>query len=250
MIAASAMDEPITPPSPPPLPYARRPRPSAAGWMVVLSLAMAIGLAAGAGVWYLRQQTRSLSADWSAVQNNSGPSVRRLQVPPRPDGRIPSSASSSDRTHQARCAANLTRIAAALQAYANRHDWRYPDRLEDLVQAGLLSPDALSCPADAGGDGSPSYVYTARGLTFPLDPDTILLHERSASHHPGEAPAVEGGMHVLLASGRAKFMPAHEAEPLLAAASRPGPLTLPATRPDSDATARSVSPDAQRVDSQ
>ena len=47
----------------------------------------------------------------------------------------------------AKCTMRLQHIAAALQAWANRHDWQLPDRLEDLVAAGLLNRGELVCPA-------------------------------------------------------------------------------------------------------
>jgi hypothetical protein len=200
-----------------------------------MSLALAVGLLFGAGLWYLRK-AHTAAAARSTVQQRSAPPVARLRVSPRTGGAPGSAAPSSDRAHRARCAANFRLIASALQSYANGHDWRYPDRLEDLVQAGLLPADALACPADAaGGDGSPSYVYTGKRLTFPLDPDAVLLHERSAPHDAGDARAAENGMHVLMADGRVRLIPAREAGPLLAAApansAHSAPVPAPATRP-------------------
>lgn len=225
------MDVPTPPPSPPPLQYAAPPRrPSASAWLVVLSLAVAVGLALGAGLWYLRRVARVTATGPVTVLPTPGspspwtrtPNVREFPVLP--------SLSASGRAHRARCAENLRRIASALQSYANAHDWQYPDRLEDLVAAGLLPADALACPADeSADDGSTSYLYTGKGLTFPLAPDVILLHERSPSRHAGEDDSAEGGMHVLLADGRARFVPESEAAPLLAAAASASsvPLTLP-----------------------
>jgi hypothetical protein len=229
---------------PTPLPYAAPPpRPAATARVVLAAVAVALMLALGIGAWHLLHRTRYTTSATTIVRLQDGPGVPWNQYRALA-GPVPPSLSTTERVERTRCADNLRRIAAALQSYANAHDWRYPDRLEDLVEAGLLPSDVLACPSE----GQSSYVYTARGLTFPLDADTVLLHERSATSHQDEGDDPEAGLHVLRADGRSRFLPAREAGPLFAAGDRPGPLTLPTTRPHTDATASSGSPDAQHMD--
>src|SRR5688500_3018948 len=221
-----AKDE--VPPIPTPLPYAAPPprRPVAVRLVLVLVL-VAVMLTVGAFAWHALRRSRYSSKGWVTVRAMPGPEAPS-GLPGAPGLSLLPSLSTAERRPRTRCADNLRRIAAALQSYANAHDWRYPDRLEELVESGLLAPEVLACPAE----GQPPYAYAGRGLTFPLDPDTVLLHERSATSHlhdDGDTP--EPGLHVLLADGRTRFLPARQAAPLLAAADRPGPLTLPTTRP-------------------
>jgi hypothetical protein len=220
-----AKADPPTPP--PPLPYAAPPpRHAAGGRIVIAAVAVALGLTLGIGAWRLMHRTRYTTNSWVTVRATPAPAAP--WGTPRPPGlSVPPSLSATERLNRTRCADNLRRIASALQSYANAHEWRYPDRLEDLVEAGLLPPEVLACPAEGGS----SYVYTARGLTFPLDADTVLLHEGSAtSHVQDEGITPEAGLHVLLADGRTRFLLAREAGALFAASDRPGPLMLPTTR--------------------
>ena len=241
------MEETDSPTPPPPLPYAAPPpRRAASGRIVVASVAVALGLAFGIGGWGLLNRTRYTANSWVTVRATPAPAAPG-GVFREPGFPVLPSLSTTERLNRTRCADNLRRIASALQSYANAHEWHYPDRLEDLVEAGLLPAEILTCPAEERS----SYVYTAGGLTFPLDADTVLLHERSATTHmQDEGAAPEAGLHVLLADGRTRFLPAREAGPLLATSDRSGPLMLPTTQPHTaDATASSGTADTQQVGS-
>ena len=134
------------------------------------------------------------------------------------------------RAELARCAMRLQHIAAALQAWANRHDWRLPDRLEDLVAAGLLDRGDLVCPAGDSGTGSAAesaaYRYVGRGLKTPVAPDTVVVYEPPL--HVGGL-----GMNVLFGDGGVRLLTGDDATRLSARAEsgrvpvRYSPTTVP-----------------------
>jgi prepilin-type processing-associated H-X9-DG protein len=150
------------------------------------------------------------------------------------------------RVEEAQCATNLRHIAAALQAWANRHDWHLPDRLEDLVAAGLLDPQDLVCPTadalpsfesftpDESVNGPPTtlpasvrstYVYLGKGLTTPAGFDTVVLYE-PPRHFGGVA------MNVLFGDGSVRVLTGDDGRRLAASvATGRRPVEFPAERP-------------------
>ncbi len=150
-----------------------------------------------------------------------------LSVGPQGRSASPVDGSASyPRSDEPRCAANLQRVAAALQAWANQHDWTLPARLPDLVDAGLLDPAHLICPADgpAGTGASPgatSYLYTGAGLRTPVREDVVVAYE-PARHFGGV------GMHALMGDGSVRLLVGDDAQRLIAAAeSGQRPLRIP-----------------------
>jgi len=165
------------------------------------------------------------------------------------------------RIEAAQSATNLQHVAAALQAWANRHDWRLPDRLEDLVAAGLLDSRDLACPtADAlpsfdsfAGPDEPAgaaaaatrpaaavrstYVYLGGGLTTPAGFDTVVLYE-PPRHFGGTAMNVlfgDGSVRVLTGDDgrRLAALAATGRRPVEFPADRAGPAGAAATKPAS-----------------
>lgn len=73
--------------------------------------------------------------------------------------------------------ANLRAIGMGCLLYANDHQGRFPETLEQLVQQDLL-PHQLRSPRDPAEDGEePSYILI-RGQTSSAPPQNVLAHER------------------------------------------------------------------------
>lgn len=118
------------------------------------------------------------------------------------------------------CPTHFKKVDAALKAYANAHDGKFPDGLDALVAAGLLTADQLIC--DAGREtkavgtsnaeiaehvrqpGHCSYVYAGKGLTTQSPPECVLVYEPLDAHK-------QPGMSVLFADGRVQSIGARQA---------------------------------------
>ena len=72
------------------------------------------------------------------------------------------------------CDEGLRIIGRALVAYQKSSQGQNPVRLEVLVEADLVSPWALVCPAGPFGVGECSYVYRGGDLSI-LTPDKMVV---------------------------------------------------------------------------
>lgn len=247
-----------------PLHYGTADAPRRAGrWWFVLAVLLAGAVSFG-GVWAVfeyraRRPTGAVQMSPPAGQSGLPPLTGPLPSGVSP-GLAPAQVASPydarpGQIEAAGCATNLRHVAAALQAWANRHDWRLPDRLEDLVAAGLLDPKDLLCPtaeslpsfdsftafgepgvagepagAGAGPTTGPAgarstYVYLGQGLTTPAGFDTVVLYE-PPRHFGGVA------MNVLFGDGSVRMLTGDDGRRLIAlAASGQRPVEFPADRP-------------------
>ncbi|UCG15443.1 MAG: hypothetical protein JSV19_09105 [Phycisphaerales bacterium] len=90
----------------------------------------------------------------------------------------------------------LKQIGTACIAYAiDNEEQRYPGSLQELLEAGVLTPEARQLLS--GRPGAVSYVYI-HGQTMGGDPQNVLAYERLKE---GE------GTHVCFADGRVEWMP-------------------------------------------
>jgi len=120
----------------------------------------------------------------------------------------------------AKCSSNLMQLGRGILLYANAHDDRLPDSLEELVlpENGCdLAAGVLVCPATATlsfrgpatrGNLKPipcSYVYYGRGLRLPLPGNRPLAAELMANH-AGKI------MNILFADGHVLSLSPQEAE--------------------------------------
>lgn len=67
-------------------------------------------------------------------------------------------------------------MMALIVLYAGAHAGQYPATLGDLAKQGNIDPSGLSMPLDG------SYIYLGNGLREPVDPKTLILHERLGLH--------------------------------------------------------------------
>jgi hypothetical protein len=126
------------------------------------------------------------------------------------------------------CAANLKRIAGAVDLYAYSNAGAYPDSLSRLMAAQSLPSDALVCPA---GEATPapgataqaradallkgrhsSYFYVGKGLNKRSGPGSgvaaVVAYEPPGHH--------SDGIHVLFSDGRIAFVPQPQAKQIIA----------------------------------
>lgn len=121
------------------------------------------------------------------------------------------------------CNSAMRDIGQALMLYANEHDGRYPDRLDELVAGDYLAdPVHICCPTHrvlniSSGEGDAhselrctrSFSYHGKGLTRDIDSGAVLVYE-SVDNHPE-------GSNMLFASGIAKLVTRGEAKKLIEA---------------------------------
>lgn len=114
---------------------------------------------------------------------------------------LPSLARAREIAKRAVSASNLRQVGMACHSHASDHNNRFPATLDELVQGGVLTAEALRSPRDAGP--GPSYVYIA-GQTEASDPRNVLAYERIVG---------DEGTNVLFLDGHVEFMklPAFEA---------------------------------------
>ncbi len=223
------LDEPTPPPgAQPAIEYATPPRaePSRAVWVIVAAITLtACALTFGIVYWWMdRPPRQSRGRLWAPVPLATQPAPFPQFTPgmnPPPQASL-----TPGRAELARCATHLQHVGAALQAWANRHDWRLPNRLEELVDAGLLDRGDLVCPAgEAFADAAP-YLYVGRGLTTPVAADVVVVYEPPV--HVGGL-----GMNVLFGDGGVRLLTGDDARRVLAEArAGRGPLHYsPTTAP-------------------
>ncbi len=108
------------------------------------------------------------------------------------------------------CKEQLTRIRSALYAYSGRRPGEYPDRLGELVSAGMLEPGTLLCPGCRM-----EAAEACRYLYFPPEgglretPHGVLVCDESLDNHQGR------GSWVLRRDGRIDWVAPRQFERLL-----------------------------------
>ena len=80
------------------------------------------------------------------------------------------------------CGENLRDIGAALARYRSAHDGRYPVRLTDLVEQGLLEPQQIVCPA-CKGPGPGQYAYLPPDRTTQDDGEQAVVWDSRPTNH-------------------------------------------------------------------
>jgi len=120
-----------------------------------------------------------------------------------------------EQTNRVKCASNMKMLGRAMATYANQSGGRFPDRLQDVLQADASLPATVFvCPDDSktppagstpqmlaaqiAGPNHCSYIYVGNGLTTAASADTVLLFEPLSNHHDG--------MNVLFANGSVKWV--------------------------------------------
>ena len=138
---------------------------------------------------------------------------------------LPALNAAREQANRVHCAQNLRQIGHSLLAYADIHDDRFPEKLEDLMQmpapppaAAFVCPDDTKTPPsgispeatalDLADGHHCSYLYVGDGLKSDSPPDTVLLYEPLSIHH-------DKGMHVLYADGRVGWLSAENAQSIL-----------------------------------
>lgn len=137
-----------------------------------------------------------------------------------------------------RCASNLRQIGQGIMLYANHHQGKWPDTLDELIVKADLNPEVFVCPSsgDSAAPGATpqematnlskpghlSFVYLGKGLKNPVHPDRIVAHELLGNHD---------GMNVLYADGHVEWFGDAQAKQILAdlAAGKNPPSIAPAT---------------------
>ena len=150
---------------------------------------------------------------------------------------LPSLNRAREQANRVKCAANMRQLGVAMMMYANTYNNHFPEKLEEVLQAGPTLPaTAFICPDD---DKTPpstsslqteqseiasgkhcSYIYTGGDLTASASPDTVLLYEPLTNH------LKEGG-NVLFADGHVEWFKAKEIQNISAQhAAGNGPIKL------------------------
>lgn len=143
----------------------------------------------------------------------------------------PSSAPSRAKENAGACAANLNKLWIAMTHYAPAHGQQFPDRIEQLLSVGDLSLGDFVCPnseiekpAKPGANAAQtaenlvagrhlSYVYVARGMSFPAPSNVVVIYEPTG-HHPRDE-GVTPGAHVLFGDGHIKFIPEADVDSII-----------------------------------
>ncbi len=122
-----------------------------------------------------------------------------------------SSSNGFSRTIPPECGQHLSQIGRELQRYAQSHQGHFPNTFDELLDNGaspsiFICPDSQDTPASGGffrnakhlGLGHCSYFYCGKGLSLPVQADTVLCYEAVADHWCAA--------NVLLANGRVKWV--------------------------------------------
>jgi hypothetical protein len=120
---------------------------------------------------------------------------------------LPSLSRARELAKRAVCAANLRGIGQGCLIYANDNYGWFPPDLQELIDAGHITPGELQCPSEANPSTLVSDFIYVPGLQRTVPSDWILAYEDPVNHHG------EGG-HVLYVGFSVEFLeePAFSAE--------------------------------------
>jgi prepilin-type processing-associated H-X9-DG protein len=102
---------------------------------------------------------------------------------------LPSLSRARQLAKRAVSAANLRGIGQGCHIYANDHQNKFPDSLDELVDGGMIPRETLNSPRDH--EGAESYVYIS-GQTASSDVRNILAYERIFDDEGTNALHVDG----------------------------------------------------------
>jgi len=138
---------------------------------------------------------------------------------------VPAMSKGIEAAHRIQCAENIKTLGASLTSYAEGHDNKYPEELDDLTKLPSPPPvTAYVCPSDskkAPASSPPestaadinsgshcAYVYVGSGMRTTDDPHVVILYEPMGNHN-------HEGMNVLFADGQCRWLSADEAQTIL-----------------------------------
>ncbi len=119
--------------------------------------------------------------------------------------------------------------------YANKHNGRYPDTMEELLASTGMTAQMFICPdshdtratgtieqqtATLMAGGHCSYVYLGKGLTSDAPAEVVLVYEPLSNHF-------NKGMNVLFGDFHVQFIPATQAQAMLKSIVPGKPLVWP-----------------------
>jgi prepilin-type processing-associated H-X9-DG protein len=149
---------------------------------------------------------------------------------------LPSLNRAREAAQRVKCASNLRQVGQAIHMYANENGGTFPDTLDRVLATQDLTADVYVCPSSSdtpapganaqaqaaalSKGGHLSYVYVGKGmtsqiLTSPNAGRTVLAYEPMTNHR-------NDGCNILFADGRVQFVPAAQAQALIAGAGKPG----------------------------
>jgi prepilin-type processing-associated H-X9-DG protein len=119
-----------------------------------------------------------------------------------------------ERSNRVRCSSNLRQIGMGIELYANDHQGKYPDDIQELIVKADIHPEVLICPSsihekatgatiaeaaeNARKDLHYSYIYLGKGLVKPVNPELVIAYERPGNHD-------SDGMNVLFGDGHCEW---------------------------------------------
>jgi hypothetical protein len=120
------------------------------------------------------------------------------------------------------CLSNVRQVGQAILLYAQEHQGRFPDTLEQVILTQDITAECFICPGsdiDKAEGKTPegqarhlhdhcSYVYHGKGLTTATAPTRPILCEPLTNHEVA-------GMTILFADGTAEFFPTDKAVEIL-----------------------------------
>jgi prepilin-type processing-associated H-X9-DG protein len=107
---------------------------------------------------------------------------------------LPSLARARELAKRAVSSANLRGIGMGIHIYANDHQERFPESLDELVEAGYITREMLTSPRDR--EGAVSYIYLS-GQSAAADARNIVAYERVIG---------DEGTNVLFSDGHVEWM--------------------------------------------
>ncbi len=99
----------------------------------------------------------------------------------------------------AHCDEGLKQISEAIKAWQKEHQGEYPDSLETLVEAGVITLWELVCPASDYGPGENAYAWRGSGMRDEHPWELMLVYCKQPRH--------KGRRNIMLKNGRVERLP-------------------------------------------